>query len=87
MIASNQLTEKRMSAVDRAAVALSRRARKPFSIARRCWEALRRTVGDDAYERYLEHHAAHHAGVPALGRRAYYLDRQRRKWEGVERCC
>ena len=51
------------------------------------WRALREAVGDDAYERYRVHHAACHAATPPLDRRAFYLERQRRKWSGVQRCC
>lgn len=51
------------------------------------WRYLRTVSGDDAYERYLVHHAAAHAGEPALSRRAYHDDRQRRKWTGATRCC
>ena len=49
---------------------------------------LRATSGDDAYERYLTHHALTHAhDGPALSRRAFYEERERRKWSGVSRCC
>jgi uncharacterized short protein YbdD (DUF466 family) len=51
------------------------------------WGWLRAVSGDDAYERYRRHHAARHAGEPALSRRAYYAETQRRKWSGVTRCC
>jgi uncharacterized short protein YbdD (DUF466 family) len=55
---------------------------------RRAWAALRELSGDDAYERYLAHWRAHHAGRGApLDRAAFYRDEQRRKWEGVKRCC
>ena len=47
---------------------------------------LRAISGDDAYERYLEHHAQAHAGPP-LSRRAFYAEREERKWSGVSRCC
>ncbi|HVS75663.1 MAG TPA: YbdD/YjiX family protein [Steroidobacteraceae bacterium] len=47
---------------------------------------LRAVSGDDAYERYLTHHARAHEGPP-LDRRAFYADRERRKWSGVSRCC
>jgi uncharacterized short protein YbdD (DUF466 family) len=47
---------------------------------------LRALSGDDAYERYLTHHARTHAGPP-LGRRAFYEERERRKWSGINRCC
>jgi uncharacterized short protein YbdD (DUF466 family) len=54
---------------------------------RAAWRYVREVSGDDAYERYLEHHAAHHAGEPVLTRKDYFSDRQRRKWTGVSRCC
>jgi uncharacterized short protein YbdD (DUF466 family) len=60
------------------------------ALARQClrlWAACRRIAGDDAYERYLAHwQRAHGAGAP-LDRRAFYLAEQRRKWDGVRRCC
>jgi uncharacterized short protein YbdD (DUF466 family) len=51
------------------------------------WRYLRAVSGDDAYERYLAHHAAHHAGQPVMSRKAYFAERQRQKWSGVTRCC
>jgi uncharacterized short protein YbdD (DUF466 family) len=51
------------------------------------WYWLRRATGDDAYERYLAHHAGHHAGEPVMSRAAFYEDTQRRKWSGISRCC
>jgi uncharacterized short protein YbdD (DUF466 family) len=53
----------------------------------RAWAALRRASGDDAYERYLAHHARHHPGCSPLTARAFYAEAQRRKWSGVSRCC
>lgn len=47
---------------------------------------LRAISGDDAYERYLTHHARAHRGPP-LTRRAFYEEREQRKWSGVSRCC
>jgi uncharacterized short protein YbdD (DUF466 family) len=47
---------------------------------------LRAASGDDAYERYLTHHARSHPGAP-LTRRAFYEERERRKWSGISRCC
>jgi uncharacterized short protein YbdD (DUF466 family) len=51
------------------------------------WRALRRLTGDDAYERYRAHQAARHPQEPAMSRRAFCADEQRRKWSGVSRCC
>jgi uncharacterized short protein YbdD (DUF466 family) len=56
---------------------------------RRIWAALREVTGDDAYERYVAHwHARHCAdGAAPLDRAAFCREEQRRKWEGVRRCC
>jgi uncharacterized short protein YbdD (DUF466 family) len=51
------------------------------------WHYLRAVSGDDAYERYLEHHASAHAGEPLMTRKEYFAERQRQKWTGVTRCC
>jgi uncharacterized short protein YbdD (DUF466 family) len=53
----------------------------------RIWRTIRRLSGDDAYERYLAHHAAHHSDTPPLGREAFFKQWQDNKWKGVKRCC
>lgn len=59
-----------------------------FATASALWRALRTATGDDAYERYLAHHRLHHGGygVP-LSRAEYFRAEQRRKWDGIRRCC
>lgn len=47
---------------------------------------LRAVSGDDAYERYLTHHARAHEGPP-LSRRTFYAEREAAKWSGISRCC
>ena len=54
---------------------------------RRVWVLFRELTGDDAYERYLHHWRAQHAAGEPLDRAAFYRDEQRRKWDGVRRCC
>ena len=54
---------------------------------RRAWVLFRELTGDDAYERYLDHWRAQHADREPLDRAAFYRDEQRRKWDGVRRCC
>lgn len=56
---------------------------------RRIWAVIREVTGDDAYERYLTHWRARHAadGATPLDRASFYRDEERRKWEGVRRCC
>lgn len=51
------------------------------------WRFVRELAGDDAYERYLAHHAREHPKETPLDRKAFYLERQQRKWGGVQRCC
>lgn len=53
----------------------------------RGWRMLRELSGDDAYERYLAHHAALHAGTPPLSRREYFRRHEQEKWGGIRRCC
>jgi len=48
---------------------------------------VRRISGDDAYERYVQHHGQQHHDQPLLNRRAFYLEQQQRKWSGIKRCC
>jgi len=58
---------------------------------KRVWCALRHVSGDNAYELYLQHHAAFHAQTvdapPALPRKEFYRLYQDNKWNGVKRCC
>jgi uncharacterized short protein YbdD (DUF466 family) len=51
------------------------------------WRTLRTLTGDDAYEKYCEHHRSHHANEPVLDQRAFYLKNQQKKWGGINRCC
>lgn len=56
---------------------------------RRAWAYVRELTGDDAYERYLAHWRSQHAaeGSVPLDRATFVREEQRRKWEGVRRCC
>lgn len=51
------------------------------------WRYVRQVTGDDAYERYVAHHQAQHAGEAPLTRHEYFKKRQDEKWKGVTRCC
>jgi uncharacterized short protein YbdD (DUF466 family) len=51
------------------------------------WKLLRALATDDAYERYLAHHAQAHGGETPIARREFYLRQQQGKWSGVSRCC
>jgi uncharacterized short protein YbdD (DUF466 family) len=55
--------------------------------ARRLWALIRQLSGDDAYERYLAHHAKAHPEKPLLSRKELFKLEQARKWNGVRRCC
>jgi len=55
------------------------------------WHIIRRLSGDDAYDRYLKHHAAFHAtsvdAPPPLSRKDFFKLWQENKWDGINRCC
>ena len=58
------------------------------------WQNIRQLSGDDAYERYLKHHAEFHAAnaqhedlEPPLSREAFFKQWQDGKWKGIKRCC
>lgn len=51
------------------------------------WKIIRQLSGDDAYERYLRHHAEHHPHETALRSKEFFKREQERKWNGVRRCC
>ena len=60
---------------------------KANNIFRQFWQNLRQATGDDAYERYLTHHHQHHAAERPMERGEFFRSEQKRKWEGVRRCC
>ena len=51
------------------------------------WKLLRALATDDAYERYLAHHAQAHGETKPIGRAEFYMRQQQSKWSGVSRCC
>jgi uncharacterized short protein YbdD (DUF466 family) len=51
------------------------------------WRMIRSLATDDAYDKYLAHHAHAHADSPPMSRRAFYMKQQQNKWTGVSRCC
>ncbi len=53
----------------------------------RVWSWIRALSGDDAYERYLAHHARCHGRENPLSRREFCAREQERRWSGVSRCC
>jgi uncharacterized short protein YbdD (DUF466 family) len=59
------------------------------SILSKLWQGIRELSGDDAYERYLQHYAEHHAedGAAPLTREAFFKQWQDSKWKGIKRCC
>jgi uncharacterized short protein YbdD (DUF466 family) len=58
--------------------------RRLFVLAGRGWAWLRALSGDDAYEAYVARGAGPGA---APTRQEFYLDRLRRKYSRVSRCC
>jgi uncharacterized short protein YbdD (DUF466 family) len=51
------------------------------------YKVIRQLSGDDAYERYLTHHAQTHNDEIPLSRSEFFKHEQERKWNGVRRCC
>lgn len=51
------------------------------------WGYLRQVTGDDAYERYLEHHGKAHPDALPMSRRDYFKHLQDEKWNKISRCC
>ena len=61
--------------------------RQAIATAKTVWECVRTASGDNAYERYLAHHAQVHRGTVPLTRREFYAQQTEQKWSGVSRCC
>jgi len=57
------------------------------AFCRRFWSLLRAVTGDDAYDRYLRHRRARHAGEPVLDRQSFYREELERRWKLPSRCC
>lgn len=57
------------------------------NLLRRAWQSIRELSGDDAYERYLAHHAVCHADTPPRSRKEFLRYQMQQQWEGVKRCC
>jgi uncharacterized short protein YbdD (DUF466 family) len=53
----------------------------------RGWRSLRSLLGDDAYDRYLEHFRHRHAGEVPLGRSEFYRSELDRRFSQANRCC
>lgn len=62
-------------------------AKRLRALLTHAWRSIRQLSGDDAYERYLTHHAARHAGSAPLSRREFFRQHQQQKWSGIKRCC
>ena len=58
-----------------------------FSKLKSIWRVVRRLSGDDAYERYLQHHTVHHQTDTPLSKAAVFKQWQDEKWNGIKRCC
>ncbi len=54
---------------------------------KRIWKVVRQLSGDDAYERYIEHHKEFHPDEEPLSREDFFKQWQENKWKGVKRCC
>lgn len=54
---------------------------------RQGWRSLRTLIGDDAYERYIQHHACIHPGRVPLSCKSYFRKAQQDRWDKINRCC
>jgi uncharacterized short protein YbdD (DUF466 family) len=54
---------------------------------RRIWSGLRAVSGEDAYERYLEHHRRRHSDTVPLDPAQFRVAELDRRWSQVNRCC
>jgi len=54
---------------------------------RQGWRSLRTLTGDDAYDRYLEHHCCTRSPLAPLSRKEYFSRAQQGHWEKINRCC
>ncbi|MEX2151277.1 MAG: YbdD/YjiX family protein [Steroidobacteraceae bacterium] len=59
----------------------------PAAISRRLWAAFRALLGDDAYERYLDHQRRRHPDSAPLQRADFYRAELDRRWSQINRCC
>lgn len=62
-------------------------AKRLNKLLRQSWYAIRQLSGDDAYERYLAHHAACHPDTAPLSRKEFFQHEQQQKWSDIKRCC
>jgi uncharacterized short protein YbdD (DUF466 family) len=51
------------------------------------WSGLRSVSGDDAYERYLEHHRRSHPDSQPLEQADFQVAELDRRWSQANRCC
>jgi uncharacterized short protein YbdD (DUF466 family) len=56
-------------------------------MSRRLWAAFRALLGDDAYERYLDHQRRRHPDSVPLQRADFYRAELDRRWSQINRCC
>jgi uncharacterized short protein YbdD (DUF466 family) len=57
------------------------------AMSRRLWAAFRALLGDDAYERYLDHQRRRHPDSAPLQRVDFYRTELDRRWSQINRCC
>ena len=56
-------------------------------LPQRLWAVFRALLGDDAYERYLEHQRRRHPDSVPLQRKDFYRAELDRRWSQINRCC
>jgi uncharacterized short protein YbdD (DUF466 family) len=56
-------------------------------ITGRAWAAFRAVLGDDAYERYVDHLRRQHPDAVPLQRADFQRAELDRRWSQINRCC
>jgi uncharacterized short protein YbdD (DUF466 family) len=51
------------------------------------WCFIKELIGDNAYEKYLEHQQKSHPEAKPLSRKEFFKIETERKWSGIRRCC
>lgn len=54
---------------------------------RKLWRLLREASGEADYARYCAHLRERHPGQPLPSEKQFYIDRLKRKYSRLSRCC
>lgn len=75
-----------MKEVELAVIARSE-ATKQSSLLKSLWQNFKSLIGEDAYDKYLEHQRNSHPETKTLTRKEFYKQDTDSKWNSIRRCC